>query len=66
MVTAETLLDEVRDFNRSGRVEDENLRAAMLESARALCSKLENPWDSILRMIYMEVGRQILQIMSLI
>ena len=52
--TQETLTDidalKLSDFS-----EDEAARARALLSARALCKRLEKPWESIARMFWQEV-----------
>lgn len=49
------LLDKIKKLDQASLEGDESLRAEALESARALCLRLEKPWDSILRFTYMEV-----------
>lgn len=35
--------------------EVERIRA--LKSARALCARLEKPWDAVIRMLYLDVSK---------
>lgn len=46
-------------LNQSSFESNDHARAQALISARALCKRLEKPWDSIFRMFWMEVSDQI-------
>lgn len=56
-LSPQQLLEQMNQLDQSACHGDEKLRADLLSSARALCLRLENPWDTILRMIYVEVGK---------
>ena len=50
-----SLLQQITKLDHESFQGDDDLRAEFLASARNLSHRLERPWDSILRMIYMEV-----------
>ena len=52
-----TALEVIDSINGSTFAGDEAGRLEALDKARALCSRLETPWESLTRMIWQEVRR---------
>ena len=50
------LLDQLRSVNRTS-LSDEDARLQVLSAARALCRRLETPYEWVLRMTWEEVSR---------
>ena len=52
---AAKVLQQIEHINQDSFDGDDFSRMRALERARALCSRLETPWDSLVRMIWLEV-----------
>lgn len=52
-----SLLNSLESVDRHLFQDTEVERIRALKSARALCARLEKPWDAVIRMLYLDVSK---------